>query len=73
MLSQNIDFGYTLLPPRRGGSNEYSQSMFLSKNKKNSYTPTYNSFYAPNFEENEGAYWFGSVRAVSECMQSVSL
>ena len=27
------------------------------------------SFYAPNFEEVEGAYWFGSVRAVS---QSVS-
>ena len=26
--------------------------------------------YAPNFEEVEGAYWFGSVRAVS---QSVSL
>ena len=23
------------------------------------------SFYAPNFEEVEGAYWFGSVRAVS--------
>ena len=22
-------------------------------------------FYAPNFEEVEGAYWFGSVRAVS--------
>ena len=22
--------------------------------------------YAPNFEEVEGAYWFGSVRAVSE-------
>ena len=21
-------------------------------------------FYAPNFEEVEGAYWFGSVRAV---------
>ena len=23
-------------------------------------------FYAPNFEEVEGAYWFGSVRAVSQ-------
>ena len=32
--AQNIDFGYLLEPPRRGGSNEYSQSMFLSKNKK---------------------------------------
>ena len=25
---QNIDFGYTLEPPRRGGSNEYPQSIF---------------------------------------------
>ena len=24
-----------LEPPRRGGSNEYTQSMFLSRNKKN--------------------------------------
>ena len=24
------------------------------------------SFYAPNFEEVEGAYWFGSVRAWCE-------
>ena len=32
---QNIDCGYSLEPPRRGGSNEYPQSMFLSKNKTN--------------------------------------
>ena len=32
--SQNIDCGYSLEPPRRGGSNEYTQSMFLSRNKK---------------------------------------
>ena len=31
---QNIDCGYSLEPPRRGGSNEYPQSMFLSRNKK---------------------------------------
>ena len=29
---QNIDCGYLLEPPRRGGSNEYPQSM--SRNKK---------------------------------------
>ena len=34
-LPQNIDCGYSLEPPRRGGSNVYPQSMFLSKNKKN--------------------------------------
>ena len=27
-LLQNIDCGYSLEPPRRGGSNEYLQSMF---------------------------------------------
>ena len=26
--AQNIDCGYSLVPPRRGGSNEYLQSMF---------------------------------------------
>ena len=28
IIAQNIDCGYTLEPPRRGGSNEYPQSMF---------------------------------------------
>ena len=35
-----IDCGYTLEPLRRGGSNEYPQSMFWSKNKKNRYIPS---------------------------------
>ena len=43
-FAQNIDCGYTLEPPRRGGSNEYPQSMFWSKNKKNRYTIAYPSF-----------------------------
>ena len=43
-FAQNIDCGYTLEPPRRGGSNEYQHSMFWSKNKKNRYTPAYPSF-----------------------------
>ena len=34
IFAQNNDFGYSLEPPRRGGSNEYPQSMFWSKNKK---------------------------------------
>ena len=34
-----------LEPPRRGGSNKYPQSMFLSKNKKNRYTPTNPIFF----------------------------
>ena len=44
IFAQNIDCGYTLEPPRRGGSNEYPQSMFWSKNKKSTYTPAYPSF-----------------------------
>ena len=27
--AQNIDCGYSLEPPRRGGSNEFPQSMFI--------------------------------------------
>ena len=35
MFAQNIaECGSTLEPPRRGGSNEYPQSMFWSKKKK---------------------------------------
>ena len=37
--AQNIDCMYSLEPPRWGGSNEYPQSMFLSKNKKNNVYP----------------------------------
>ena len=37
--AQNTDCGYSLEPPRRGGSNEYPQSMFLSGNKKNKIYP----------------------------------
>ena len=33
--AQNIDCGYSLEPPHRGGSNEYPQSMFLSRSMKN--------------------------------------
>ena len=29
--AQNVDCGYSLEPPWQGGSNEYSQSMFLSR------------------------------------------
>ena len=39
IFAKKIDCGYTL-----GGSNEYPQSMFWSKNKKNRNTPAYPSF-----------------------------
>ena len=37
--AQNIDCGYSLGPPRRGGSNEYPQSMFWAEIRKIMYTP----------------------------------
>ena len=56
--AQNIDCGYPLEPPRRGGSNEYPlepprrggsneypQSMFLSRNMKNNVYPCKPQFY----------------------------
>ena len=38
--AQNIDCGYSLEPPRRGGSNQYPQSMFSSKTKENNVNPS---------------------------------
>ena len=40
-LLKNIDCGYLLEPPRRGDSDEYPQSMFLSRNKKNNVNPSF--------------------------------
>ena len=42
--AQNIDCRYSLEPPRRGGSNEYPQSMFFRKIRKIMYTPVNPSF-----------------------------
>ena len=44
--AQNIDYGYSLELPQGGGSNEYPQSMFLSRNKKNNVYPVP---YKPQF------------------------
>ena len=43
--AQNMDCGYSLKPPRRGGSNEYPQSMLLSRNEKNNVYPCKPQFY----------------------------
>ena len=40
-----MDCGYALEPPRRGGSNAYPQSMFLSRNKKHHVYPCKPQFY----------------------------
>ena len=36
--AQNIDCGYSLEPTRRGGSNEYPQSMFWAEIRKIMYS-----------------------------------
>ena len=41
--AQNIDCGYSLEPPRRGGSNEYSNLCFEQKYE------TYQNFLSENF------------------------
>ena len=43
-MLKNIDYVYTLEPPRRGGSNEYPQSMFEQKYE------IYQSFLSENFQ-----------------------
>ena len=42
--AQNIDCGYSLEPPRLGGSNEYPQYMFSAEIRKIMYTPVNSSF-----------------------------
>ena len=42
--AQNIDRGYTLELPRRGGSNEYPESMFCAEIRKIMCTPVNPSF-----------------------------
>ena len=43
--AQNIDCGYLLALSQCGGSNEYPQSMFLSRNNKNNLYPYKPQFY----------------------------
>ena len=43
--AQNIDCGYSLELPQWGSSNEYLQSMFSSKTKKNNVYPCKPQFY----------------------------
>ena len=43
--AQNIDCRYSLELPWQGSSNEYPQSMFLSRNKKNNLYPHKPQFF----------------------------
>ena len=56
IFAQNIDCGYTLEPPRRGGSIEYPQSLFYKKNRYTPANPSYKgyTFYGYVFLVNGG-------------------
>ena len=43
--AQNVDCGYSLEPPCRGGSNEYPQSTFWAEKKRNNVYPCKPKFY----------------------------
>ena len=45
ITAQNIDCGYALEPPRRGGSNAYPQSMFMNRDKKKNVNSCKPQFY----------------------------
>ena len=63
--AQSIDCGYTLEPPRRGGSNEYPKSMFLSRNQKNKVYPCKPQFYYIQVG-------FMGVKIISACFRDVN-
>ena len=71
MSAQNIDCGYLLEPPQRGGSNEYPQSMFFSRNKATIVYPV-NPFYfiKMGFMEVKGTMHMGMF---SRCVYASSL
>ena len=56
-LLKNIDYGYTLEPPHRGGSNEYPQTVLFSRNKKSNVYPCKPQFYYINV-------WFKWVKII---------
>ena len=52
-MLKNIDCGYSLEPPRRGGSNEYPQSIYVFEQKYEKYQNFYLktlSFWWWNFQ-----------------------
>ena len=59
-----MDYRYSLEPPRRGGSNEYPQSMFLSRNNINNVYPCKPQFFYINVG-------FKGVKIIQACFRDV--
>ena len=53
IIAQDIDCGYTLEQPHLGGSNEYPQSVFWIKNKKNKVFCLLEALFFPNVRKKE--------------------
>ena len=68
--AENINCGYSLEPPRRGVSNEYRQSMFLSRNKKNKVYHCKPQFYCIKVGF-KGSKWYRRVFVMCPSMSSV--
>ena len=65
IFSQNIDCGCSLEPPLQGGSNEYPQSMFFSRNKKNNVYTCKPQFYYIKVG-------FNGVKIIQACFRNVN-
>ena len=61
IFAQNIDSGYTLEPPKWGGSNVYTQSMLKIKNRKNNALSCKTQFYCIKVEFNGVKLSYGRV------------
>ena len=69
----NIDCGYSLEPPRRGGSNEYPQSIFFSRNKKKNVYPSKTQFYYIKVGFELGSKLYRYVFDVFSCLCNIFL
>ena len=65
-LFKNIDCGYSLAPPRRGGFIEYPRSLVLSRNKRNNAYPCKPKFYYIKVG-------FKGVNIIYACFRNVNL
>ena len=71
--AQNIDCECSLEPPRWGGSNDYSQSMFLNRNKNNNvylFKPQFSEFESVTVNEPSVIDW---KKIYCVCMMVISL
>ena len=57
--AQNIECGYLLELPQQGGYNEYSESMFMSRNKKINGYPCKPQFYFKKVGFKRGQNYIG--------------